>query len=107
MNTLANRQEGRTVGMVGVAAARAFDNRRQADSDTEQDKPNDEQRPHGTACGFHLKRNDQTRHVDQDDCPQDPAAIANFGQTLLDDNRIFAYLLSQWCLLGVVVGHKQ
>ena len=69
MNALANRQEGRAVGMVSIAATGTPDDCRQADSNAEQNEPDDEQCPQAPARGLHLKRNDQAWHVDQDDRP--------------------------------------
>jgi len=69
MDALANGEEGRAVGMIGVAATGAPDDSRQSNSYTKKNKPNDEQRPQSAARGIQLKRNNQTWHVDKDNCP--------------------------------------
>ena len=100
MDASANRKEGWTVGMVGVAATGALNDSRQTDSDTEQGDPQGKQLRQCAARNLHLKRNDQTRHVDQDGCPEYPAALADFCQTLPKGTAAVLSLHGQVPLLG-------
>jgi hypothetical protein len=107
MHTLANRQEGRTVSMIAVAATGTLDYSRQANCDAEENEPKSEEGPQSAPRGLYLKRNDQAGHVDQDDCPEYPATIADFFQPLSNDSRIRTFFLSQWRLpSSIAIGVK-
>ena len=83
MNTFANRQEGWAISMVGIVTTGTLDDSRQADSETKQPDPYNKQRTHGTARSPHLKSQEHCWHVNQNGCPQNPASLADFRQTLV------------------------
>ena len=77
MNTLANRQKGWAIGMVGVVTVRTLDDRCQADRDANQGNPESKHFGHCTARSLHIKHNEQAWYINQDTCPEYPAALAD------------------------------
>lgn len=103
MHTFANRQKGRAIGVEGVTAGGTLDNRRQTDGNTKENDPGSKQLAHGAARSLHLKSDDQTGYVDQDGCPQDPAAVANLCQPRPEGSKVPVFLLTQEGLPVLVV----
>ena len=80
MNTTANWQECWAVGVVRLAATGTLDDGCQADSDTEENDPEGKEPAQSAARSLQLKRDDQARHIDQNGCPEYPAAFADLSQ---------------------------
>ena len=86
MDALADRQEGRAVGMVRFVAARTLDHGSQGNDNAEQQNPEGKQPGHDPRRRLQFECNQQSGHVNQNNPPEQPAAAADLFQPCHDGN---------------------